>query len=265
MTSHVEEVLNLWKQPFLGERNDINPYPHSEQLKKLAGLFSPGPHYHYILDLPNLHMEYVSEGTREVLGIPPEKVNLELLIERLVPEEREAMAKKEAVVIDFFCNYLAPEEVSSYKSSYFCSIRDINDKPHKICHQAIPLTLTDNYQPKHVMVVQTDVSHLILNYNNSLNFQNLGKGKSYFNVPYADGVFKPNATQEIQLEPFEAFTEREIEVIRKIAEGLKTGEIAEQMHISIHTLRTHRRNILAKSGYKNIHELVAQCLLAGVI
>ena len=46
----------------------------------------------------------------EVLGIPSNEVNIEVLIDRLAPEEKETMAKKEAVVIDFFLQLSSTEE-----------------------------------------------------------------------------------------------------------------------------------------------------------
>mgnify|MGYP006273738545 CR=1 FL=1 len=50
--------------------------------------------------------------------------------------------------------------------------------------------------------------------------------------------------------------EREIEVIRLIAQGLTSGEIAERLYISEHTVKTHRKNILRKTELKNTSQLV---------
>ncbi|MFN8355053.1 MAG: response regulator transcription factor [Spirosomataceae bacterium] len=52
------------------------------------------------------------------------------------------------------------------------------------------------------------------------------------------------------LEPV-ALTDREIEVIRLIAQELSTSEIADKLFISIGTVETHRHNILRKLGVKN--------------
>ncbi len=53
---------------------------------------------------------------------------------------------------------------------------------------------------------------------------------------------------------------REIEIIKLIAEGLTNNEISEKLFISIHTTKTHRKNILKKLGFKfkNSAELIAQ-------
>lgn len=46
-------------------------------------------------------------------------------------------------------------------------------------------------------------------------------------------------------------TEREIEIIRYIAEGLSNKLIADKLGLSTHTVSTHRKNIMAKLGVNN--------------
>lgn len=46
-------------------------------------------------------------------------------------------------------------------------------------------------------------------------------------------------------------TEREIEIIRAIAEGLSNKLIADKLSLSTHTVNTHRKNIMAKLGVNN--------------
>ncbi len=52
-------------------------------------------------------------------------------------------------------------------------------------------------------------------------------------------------------------SKREQEVLRLIVDGKKSLEIAEQLFISINTVDTHRKNILAKCEVKNTAQLVA--------
>jgi two-component system NarL family response regulator len=49
----------------------------------------------------------------------------------------------------------------------------------------------------------------------------------------------------------------EIEIIHLIAEGITNKEIAEKLFLSIHTIKTHRKNIIKKLGFsfKNTTEL----------
>ncbi|MDD2632718.1 MAG: response regulator transcription factor [Bacteroidales bacterium] len=50
---------------------------------------------------------------------------------------------------------------------------------------------------------------------------------------------------------------QEIKVIRHLSEGLSTKAIAEHMRLSIHTIESHCKIARAKTGAKNVAELVA--------
>jgi DNA-binding NarL/FixJ family response regulator len=51
-------------------------------------------------------------------------------------------------------------------------------------------------------------------------------------------------------------TEREIEIVRLVAEGLSNKEIAEKLFLSTHTVTTHRKNIMNKLQVNNTAGLV---------
>lgn len=52
-----------------------------------------------------------------------------------------------------------------------------------------------------------------------------------------------------------ALSDRELEVLRLIGRGLKTGEIARSLHRSVHTVEAHRANIKRKLGLKTSGDL----------
>lgn len=50
-------------------------------------------------------------------------------------------------------------------------------------------------------------------------------------------------------------TDREIEVLRLLASGKATKEIAEELHISTNTVITHRKNLSVKTGIRSVSGL----------
>lgn len=60
-------------------------------------------------------------------------------------------------------------------------------------------------------------------------------------------------------------TDREIEVLRLIADEYSNPEIAEKLFISIRTVDTHRRNLLDKLGVKNTAGLVKYAITKGLL
>ena len=77
----------------------------------------------------------------------------------------------------------------------------------------------------------------------------------------------PNTTPEILLGNASSveLTEREIDVLRKVITGATDQEIAEALHISMWTARSHLQHILQKTGYKNRVELAVKARIAGVV
>jgi len=58
-------------------------------------------------------------------------------------------------------------------------------------------------------------------------------------------------------DPIELLTDRELEILRLVAKGKSNNEIAEDLFISIHTVHSHRKNMIKKLGLKNTAELVS--------
>ena len=60
-------------------------------------------------------------------------------------------------------------------------------------------------------------------------------------------------------------SDREKDVLVLIAKGQMSKEIAENLNISIHTVISHRKNIIRKTGIKSIAGLVAYALLNNLV
>ncbi len=91
---------------------------------------------------------------------------------------------------------------------------------------------------------------------------------------YAEGAFLPpniaravmNGVDEFGVESGQAIlTEREKEVVRLVAEGLSSREIAERLCLSVKTVDTHRANILEKIGAHSSAELIKYAIREGIV
>ena len=60
-------------------------------------------------------------------------------------------------------------------------------------------------------------------------------------------------------------TTTEMEIVKAIAQGKTTKEIAAERFSSVHTVTTHRKNIFRKLGINTAHEAVKYALRAGLI
>jgi DNA-binding NarL/FixJ family response regulator len=66
-------------------------------------------------------------------------------------------------------------------------------------------------------------------------------------------------------EEYEPLTPRELEVLKLIAEGYTSKEIAAMLVISLKTVERHRANILGKLGMRDRVELTRYAIRRGLI
>ncbi|MFQ5857864.1 MAG: response regulator [Anaerolineae bacterium] len=66
-------------------------------------------------------------------------------------------------------------------------------------------------------------------------------------------------------EPLDSLTQREIEILRLVAEGLSNKAIAQALFVSENTVKYHMKNILQKLGVQNRTEAATYALRAGLL
>jgi DNA-binding NarL/FixJ family response regulator len=96
----------------------------------------------------------------------------------------------------------------------------------------------------------------------------LASGKSFFSPPVAQVVFDDytrRLTAKGIMDPYDALSEREREVLQLVAEGRSSKEIGELLSISPATVETHRSHLLQKLGLHNTVEVVRYAARRGIV
>jgi DNA-binding NarL/FixJ family response regulator len=91
------------------------------------------------------------------------------------------------------------------------------------------------------------------------------QGRKYYSGIILDMMLDFNEKKGIVDDSVQQLTASEIEIVRLIAAGLTTKEIASKKCISFHTVMTHRKNILRKVGVSNASELIMYAVKRGII
>jgi DNA-binding NarL/FixJ family response regulator len=80
------------------------------------------------------------------------------------------------------------------------------------------------------------------------------KGKLYYSMEAAQSL-RSNSDSKVPI-----ITRRQKEMLELIAEGMTNNEIAEKLFISVATVDTHRKNLLARFEVKNTASLIKMAI-----
>lgn len=61
------------------------------------------------------------------------------------------------------------------------------------------------------------------------------------------------------------FTERELEILKELTTGDTNAEIAERLHLSVATVKSHIQHLMDKTGFKTRTELVSEARSLGIV
>lgn len=93
-------------------------------------------------------------------------------------------------------------------------------------------------------------------------------GQSYFS-PAISKILLENYKREIKKQVVEdrseCLTERERQIYQLLAEGKSNKDIAAALFLSLHTVETHRFNVMEKLGVHSLAELVLSAVRRGIV
>lgn len=92
----------------------------------------------------------------------------------------------------------------------------------------------------------------------------VAEGQGYFSPEIASTLVSEVRDTPASVEQ-SPLARREREVLRMIAEGLRSPAIAKQLHVSVATVEVHRRNIMRKLGLRTVAELTKHAIREGIV
>ena len=96
----------------------------------------------------------------------------------------------------------------------------------------------------------------------------VASGKAFFS-PAVSRVLADDYIRQVRQkgvdDPYDLLTARERELLQLIAELKSTREIAELLGVSVHTVDTHRTNLMQKLNAHSIPELILYAVRKGII
>jgi DNA-binding CsgD family transcriptional regulator len=154
-----------------------------------------------------------------------------------------------------YINSRPAEEKELIFMVYFYRAKRKDGKVITVQHQSIPLYFDENNTPFIFSNIFTDISYLgVTRVPHALNINR-----------FTNEVFhiEPDRLQLTKAETL--FSAREREIILLLLKGYNSRLIAQQLFISPETVRTHRKNILKKTGLTSTVGLLGHALTHGIV
>ena len=113
------------------------------------------------------------------------------------------------------------------------------------------------YSSKNISIVFKDASvHDIANAIHSAQ-----EGSRYISQKATEILLTQRQKEDIKT----YLTQTEMEILKAIAQGKTTKDIANERFSSIHTINTHRKNIFRKLGVNSAHEAIKYAFRSGLV
>ena len=218
----------MWAKQHLSA-TDIDYAVWERDKSMLHQLSKMGRNCTFVVDVYKCRYAFASPNFVDLLGYDSHKIETlerqgDYLESRIHPDDRAQLAALQVTLSQFI--YSLPfEQRNSYSNIY--SFRMLNAKQQYIRVTSRHQVLEQDRNGKAWLII------------GNLNLKN-------------GEIFSPS----LSLMPSTNLSNREIEVLRLIQNGLLSKEIADKLCISIHTVNIHRQNLLRKLGVQNSIEAI---------
>lgn len=219
--------------------------------KRLLNIFQVGSYYYFVFNIYQGAIEFMSPGVKDVLGYEADEIDVMFLMDRIHPDDKPYFLNFEYRITEFF-KPLPFDKIKNYKVQYDYRIRAKNNKYIRVLHQAVQIDYDANNFYR-TLCLQTDISHIKQDGIPCFSIIGLDGEPSYYNIQNA----------EMPTRSYDLFTKREREILKSIVEGKCSKDIADELFISLHTVNTHRKNILCKAKAKTAVDLVSKAINEG--
>lgn len=203
----------------------------------------------YVFDMKQLKVSY-QRGIKNLLGYEPEEFNYDLLMTYYHPDDFDRY---------FHLVKIANEYIHKHKPDKFTvevtldfRLRKKDGSWLKVLRQSTIYENNPDNSMRSSFSILSDISNIKQGTDVNLKLMDVTTGK----IAFEDKQSQPELP---------GFSARELEILNLLKLGHGSKSIAEKLHISRHTIDTHRRKMLNKAGARNVIELLQLATRMGII
>jgi len=234
----------------------INPFGEQNsnlellQNRQFIDLMERAPCVVFIINHASSRYEFFSKNVREVMGYTSEEMiagGVPFGMSLCHESQREILAGQVIPrLFHFFKEFSERKELKKVKAAYNFKYYRKDGQVRWTLHQMSVIEMDENGGPLLSMVFMTDVT--TLKKDDKIDFTVSKLSDEGYYEPFFTTNFPDGSRAEL--------TPREWEIVTLINAGKTSAEIADGLHLSVHTVKTHRKNILEKFEANNTAHLL---------
>lgn len=216
--------------------------PNDPLIVEAEEIMEKNDQFFYFGDLILFHILNTSKRSLDMLGVEPADLSPLKFYQALHPDELERNVLYKNVITKIAHNLFLAGKGYKLLSTNF-QVKNAKGKYINVLSQFFIFYSDIPYKSVFVFKVHTNIDWY--KKHKSGHHYYLGEDMSNFRYP-----------DEELLKIADVFSKREFDILHLLEKGYSTEHIAEALFLSPLTVKTHRRNILHKSGKANIPELI---------
>jgi DNA-binding CsgD family transcriptional regulator len=225
--------------------------PDDPLMKEAQEIMEKDDQFFYFGDLILFKILYTSERSLDMLGVQPVELSPLKFYQALHPDELQRNVLYKNVLMKTAHNLFLAEKGHVLLSTNF-QVKNAKGKYINVLSQFFVYYSEVPYKSVFVFKVHTNIDWY-KKHKSGFHYY-LGEDMSNFRYPDIELLQITNG-----------FSKREFEILQLIEKGYSSEQVAEKLFLSQLTIKTHRRNIIHKSGKTNITELIFELKEHGLL
>ncbi len=174
------QARDIWMNIFPLKELKIPSVEHAFEKKNFWPLPTENS-YHYVFNIRQMEIEYISPNAAQILGFPLEEMNAPFLISLIHPDDMPWFMAFEKKVVEFF-NPLPYDVGQKYRTHYDVRLQKADGSYIRVLHQMQLMDADKAGTSTRVLCVHTDISSLKKDGHPTLSFVGSDGAPSYFEV-----------------------------------------------------------------------------------
>ena len=220
-------------------------------MRKLERLMEENDQMLIVMDLTQTKIIFTSKRSMDMVGIEPSKNDPLEMMSKVHPEDLHRFGLGRAKLLDLDKDLFIAHKGAAFLSTNIRMLKPDQEYANHL-FQCYMFFSPIPHKSVYYLQVNTNIDWFTMH-------------RDAFHYYVGDDVSLFRFPNDELLNMGHHLTHREFEIIKMISKGLSSDQIAEKIFVSVHTVNTHRRNILGKTGKPHISDVIFDLMGQGLL